>query len=218
MSESPASAPGVKRDWWVTVGMTVTATAAAVSSFSGLRELAVATGWAELLSPLLPLTIDAYAMTATRVWLAQGMASRAARRFARWNAIGAIGLSLVGNAVWHLIAAEVISVTWLIIVLVGAVPPAVLGLLSHLAVLRTHVEAVPGTVPGTGRHEPGRNQAASRSDEELLIAARAADTAHHQQKGRPISRDGLRETLRIGGPRATDILRQLKAERSEAAP
>lgn len=82
------------RDWWVILGMTVTAISAAVSSFSGLRSLAAATGWPEALSPLFPLTVDAYAMTATRVWLSGSTATERARRFARWNAIMAIGLSL----------------------------------------------------------------------------------------------------------------------------
>lgn len=135
------------RDWWVIAGMTVTACAAAVSSFSGLRSLAAATGWPDALSALFPLTVDAYAMTATRVWLSKATSSAAARRFARWNAIGAIGLSLIGNAVWHLIAAKVLTVTWPIVVAVGAVPPAVLGLLSHLAVLRGQVNPTPVTVP-----------------------------------------------------------------------
>jgi len=72
-----------ERDWWVAAGMAVTACSAAVSSFSGLRSLAAATGWPEALSPLLPFTIDAYAMTATRVWLSGATRSARARRFAR---------------------------------------------------------------------------------------------------------------------------------------
>jgi hypothetical protein len=135
--------PSSPRDWWVIGGMTITAASAAVSSFSGLQSLAVATGWPEPLSPLLPFTVDAYAMTATRVWLSGSTHSGRARSFARWNAIMAIGLSLLGNAVWHLMAAGVLEVSWPIVVLVGAVPPAVLGLLSHLAVLRGQADVVP---------------------------------------------------------------------------
>jgi uncharacterized protein DUF2637 len=143
--------------------MTITALSAATSSFSGLQSLAEATGWPEPLSFLLPCTIDAYAMTATRVWLSSATRSARARRFARWNAVMAIGLSLIGNAVWHLIAARVLTVTWPIVVLVGALPPAVLGLLSHLAVLRGHVDPVPAssirpaepvTMPGPGAPAP----------------------------------------------------------------
>src|SRR5262245_39748942 len=91
------------RDWWVSLGMAVSGTSAAVSSFAGLRALAAVAGWPAVLAPLLPLTIDAYAMTATRVWLAESTRSQRARRFARTNAVGAILLSLSGNAVYHLI-------------------------------------------------------------------------------------------------------------------
>jgi len=43
-------------------------------------------GWPGALAMLLPLTIDAYAATATRVWLAASTRSARARRFARANA------------------------------------------------------------------------------------------------------------------------------------
>ena len=137
-----------RRDWWIFIGMAVTAVSAAVSSFSGLRALAEASGWQPMLAPLFPLTVDAYAMTATRVWLAQSTGSQKARRFARWNAIGAILLSLAGNAAWHLIAAHLVPVTWVIVVVVGAVPPAVLGLLSHMAVLRRQADPLPAAEAG----------------------------------------------------------------------
>lgn len=194
------------RDWWVVAGMTVTACAAAVSSFSGLRSLAAVTGWPETLAPLLPFTIDAYAMTATRVWLSKATGSAAARRFARWNAIGAIGLSLVGNAAWHLIAAKVLTVTWPIVVAVGAVPPAVLGLLSHLAVLRAQDDEDEAAPPGTELHE---HQDEAGGDD-LLEAARAADEAHRAEHGKSITRDELRKQLHVSTERATILLRNIK--------
>lgn len=197
-----------ERDWWVVAGMTVTALSAAVSSFSGLHSLAAATGWPEALSPLLPFTIDAYAMTATRVWLSKATGSAAARRFARWNAIGAIGLSLVGNAAWHLIAAKVLAVTWPIVVLVGAVPPAVLGLLSHLAVLRGQDDEDEATPPGTELDE-SQDEAEAGGDD-LLEAARAADDAHRAEHGKPITRDALRKVLHVSTGRASELLRNMR--------
>src|SRR6266536_6602883 len=110
------------RDWWVVVGMTTAAASAAVASFSGLRGLAEAAGWPPRLAWLLPLTIDAYAMTSARVWLA---GTSRARGFARANAIGAIGASIIGNAAYHLVAAGLLTVSWPVVVLVGAVPAAV---------------------------------------------------------------------------------------------
>lgn len=201
------------RDWWVVFGMAVTACAAAVSSFSGLRSLAAATGWPEALAPLLPFTIDAYAMTATRVWVSKVTGSATARRFARWNAIGAIGLSLIGNAAWHLMAAHVLAVTWPIVVLVGAVPPAVLGLLSHLAVLRGQDEedepAPVSTEPDQPQDEDGQDDAADSSDQ-LLEAARTAEAAYRAERGKPITRDELRRTLRVSTERATVLLQRIK--------
>ena len=196
------------RDWWVVAGITVTALSAAISSFSGLHSLAAATGWPKALSPLLPFTIDAYAMTATRVWLSGVTRSAHARHFARWNAIGAIGLSLVGNAAWHLIAAKVLTVSWPIVVVVGSVPPAVLGLLSHLAVLRGQDDENEATLPGT--ELPEHQDAAGAGEDELFEAARAADDAHQAQHGKPITRDELRKALRVSTGRATELLRELR--------
>src|SRR6266700_164073 len=89
---------GSERDWWVITGMTIAAASAAVASFSGLYGLAAVAGWPVRLAWLLPLTLDAYAMTSARVWLAASTRSAGARRFARANALGAIAASTTGNA------------------------------------------------------------------------------------------------------------------------
>jgi len=265
MTNPSGPEPSRQRDGWVTIGMLVSATSAALSSFDGLRSLALAAGWTVWMAPLLPLTVDAFAATATRVWLAASTQSARAKRFARNCAVGAILLSLIGNAVWHLIAAELLMVTWVVVLCVGAVPAGVLGLVSHLAVLRRQVdhaptsearaEAVPPVVErdaprtdtmtprtevavpepqtkvrqdveasrpedGAKRDEPQRRQAASATpsrpryggQDVLLAAARAADSSYRAVHGRPISRDELRRELRIGGERATAVLRRLRAE------
>ncbi len=225
------------RDVWVTLGLGVSAAAAATSSFSGLRSLAIVTGWPTPLAALLPLTVDAFAMTATRVWLAASTGSGRARRFARWNAICAILLSVAGNATWHLIAAHLLVVSWGIVLAVGSIPALVLGLVAHLAVLRSQVDAfeddgrtefehvrlepvpVPVAVPrppAVRTSQPAvRTQDESRyaSEDELQAAARMADQAHRVRTGRAISRDELRRQLGISGARATELARWLKQER-----
>ena len=209
----------------------MSATSAAVSSFAGLRELAVVAGWPVVLAPLLPLTVDAYAMTATRVWLAESTRSQRARRFARANAVGAILLSLTGNAVYHLIAVHLVAASWVVVVAVGAVPALVLGLVSHLAVLRTQVDesepqdrvrvpvtaspAVAGPAASLGpAHESGDGPRQATEDE-LYEAAQAADAAYRATHGsRPITRDALRQALHIGGTQATAMARRLKQEQA----
>jgi hypothetical protein len=120
--------------------MTIAAMSAAVASFSGLRGLASAAGWPEHLAWLLPVTVDAYAMTSTRLWLAGRTRHRRARRFAAANALGAIAGSVAGNAVYHAVSAGLLPVSWPIVVSVGAVPAAVLGLIAHLHALHTATE------------------------------------------------------------------------------
>jgi hypothetical protein len=194
--------------------MSVAAISAAVASFAGLRGLAQVAGWPDRLAWLLPVTIDAYAMTSARVWLAGTLGGSRALRFARANAIGAIATSIVGNAGYHLVAAGIITLSWPIVVLVGAVPAAVLGLTAHLHALRT-VTAVEPSAENRPQIRTGvrTQRVKKRSDSALFNAARKADARHRAtHDGRPISRDELRSALRIAGPTATELRRRLAAE------
>lgn len=150
---------GGRHDWWVIVGMTIAAISAAVASFAGLRGLAQVAGWPDRLAWLLPITIDAYAMTSARVWLTGTLGSSRARSFARANAVGAIATSIVGNAGYHLVATGLMAISWPIVVLVGAVPAAVLGLTAHLHALTVE----PSRCPGPNRRAGPESGPAARS-------------------------------------------------------
>jgi hypothetical protein len=133
--------------------------------------------------------------------------------------VSAICLSLCGNAAYHLIAVRLVSAGWSVVVAVGAVPALVLGLVSHLAVLRTQVDqAVPAEVEVRPEAEPGPavrpEDGLWYADEgRLMEAAQRADQAYRAAHGgKPITRDALREALRIGGTRASELLRQLKEQ------
>lgn len=182
------------------------------------------------MAALLPLTIDAYAMSATRVWLADSTASVKARRFARRNAIGAITASLVGNATYHAVAAGLVRTSWVVVVAVGAVPPVVLGLVSHLAVLRKQVDVfVPADDMGvavqqadrvrdeqdTGtatpvqpvlRTEDGLRPDGGSEGTELMAAARSAGPVNAPQQHRQGMTHGTedgRPGAEAGGGRGT---------------
>ena len=213
-----ASSP--PRDLWVMTGMLVAAASAAVASFTGLRGLALITGWPPRLAWLLPVTLDAYAMTSARVWLASTTGARRARRFARANAIGAITASIAGNATYHSATVGLMHISPPIVVLVGAVPAAVLGFTAHLHALRTLVEPEPEDEadatedrprPRT-RSKPNRKPT-PRTEDELRTAAREADAAYRAgHGGRPITRDELRAVLKVSGTKATELRRVLAAE------
>jgi hypothetical protein len=234
---------GAGRDWWVVAGMAIAAASAAVASFSGLRGIALIAGWPDRLAWLLPLTVDAYAMTSARVWLAASTHSVAARRFARANALGAIAASIAGNAAYHAVGAGLLSVSWPIVVVVGAVPAAVLGLTAHLHALSGRGASEPPPRGRTGSGTQARTSGARdgaprrtattpnkpagrrpadrrrpRTDVELLAAAREADARYRTAHGRPITRDALRAELGVSGARASELRRRLAAESETAEP
>jgi Protein of unknown function (DUF2637) len=243
LSTTTRPADAASRDGWVMAGMVIAAASAAVASFTGLRGLALVTGWPARLAWLLPLTLDAYAMTSARVWLASTTRARRARRFARANAVGAIGASIAGNATYHAVTVGLVTVSSPIVVLVGAVPAAVLGLTAHLHALRTlddqgdepedgardEDEQPPNTEKsrtedGTEDRPQARTRSGSRrrskyrTEDELIAAAREADARYRAtHNGRPITRDALRVALAIAGPRATELRRQLAAEDEQSA-
>ena len=112
----------------------VVAAAAAVLSFSALRDLALLCGFAPELAWLLPVVVDAGAAAGSLVWLG-GTCAELARRFARALALTLLGLSVAANALaprpGRLPAgARVVGRG-----VVSAIAPAVLGAVVHLAVL-----------------------------------------------------------------------------------
>lgn len=111
--------------------------AAAVASYSALFGLARLAGWPAWSAWLFPLTVDAYAVAALRVWLGRVAASDGARAHARRAAVLAIAASMAGNAALHAALAHDFRVTWPVVVAVSAIPPMTLGLVSHLLALRS---------------------------------------------------------------------------------
>lgn len=114
--------------------LAVVAGAAAVLSFSALRDLALLCGFAPRLAWLLPVVVDAGAGAGSLVWLG-GSVAAPARRFSRALALTLLGLSVAANALDHGLAAYALTPAWWVVVLVSAIAPAVLGAVVHLAVL-----------------------------------------------------------------------------------
>jgi hypothetical protein len=186
-----ARAPG---DGLFAAGMAAVALAAAVSSYSGLASLADLAGWNHRLALLLPVTIDAYAMTATRAWLSPSTPTHA-RGWAKGNAIGAILTSVAGNGVAHAAHAGEFHVGWPIVVAVSAIPSIVLGLITHLWHLRNtpDPQAPPATVV---RPEPTGTPAAAATGSPTLAVAGAPTGSPLPPAPRPRAVNGGRATGR----------------------
>lgn len=117
-----------------TVGLVIVASCAVAVSFAGLFGLAVLCSFSPELAALVPVLVDAGAGVATVVWLA-GDVPPAARRYARRLALGLLSVSVVGNAASHALVAYGARPHWLVVVAVGALAPAVLAAVIHLAAL-----------------------------------------------------------------------------------
>ena len=103
----------------------------------------------------LPVGVEAYGAYALGAWLHPGTPERA-RAFARRSAIGALVLGMLGQVVYHLLAAaHAARAPWPVVVLVSCLPVVTLGFgaaLTHL--LRADV---PETVPAPDTDLAGLN-------------------------------------------------------------
>lgn len=128
--------------------LSVVASAAAVLSFSALRDLALLCGFDRSLAWLLPLVVDCGAAVGCVVWLSSSSRGEDLRRtsspredvlrpqrFARSLTWLLLASSVVGNALVHGLSAYHLQPAWWVVVAVSAIAPAVLGATVHLAVL-----------------------------------------------------------------------------------
>src|SRR5438132_2962466 len=75
----------------------------------------------------LPVGVEAYATYALAAWLAPA-APEGARAFARRSAVGALGLGMAGQVIYHLLsAAHALRAPWPVVVLVSCLPVVTLG-------------------------------------------------------------------------------------------
>ena len=131
------------RDTWpLYFGMAIAGSAAVVASASTLADLARVAGWSPWTPWLLPAALDVGGSVGGWCWLRPGAPPRA-RSFGRAVALTGAAGTLVGNAAGHLIGSGYLTVGPVLVVIVGAIPAAVLIALAHLAALLATDHAVP---------------------------------------------------------------------------
>lgn len=136
--------------WIVWLGMSAVLIAAAVLSFEGLYGLATAVGISTYLGWLLPIAVDAGAAVSCAVWLG-GRSPVDAARVAGRMTWALLATTVAGNAAHLGMAAEGITPPWWVAVLVGAIPPAVVGAVVHLVVLLTRTDTTTTTLAAADR-------------------------------------------------------------------
>ncbi|MER7164476.1 ABC transporter permease [Micromonospora sp. NPDC000207] len=90
--------------------------------------------WATIDSAItLPIGVETYGAYALYVWLSGRVPVRA-RTFAKWSALGSLGIGSLGQVAYHLlVAAGETRAPWWITMLVACLPVAVLGMGAALA-------------------------------------------------------------------------------------
>jgi cytochrome bd-type quinol oxidase subunit 2 len=146
----PATAAKAHKPW----PLLIIGAAAAVAVWSGWVGLGQLAGFG-VIHPLpgivdafhintavvLPLSVEAYAAYALRVWLGTSTVNERAQRFAKRSAIVSMAIGAMAQIAYHLMeAAGYTKAPWPIVMLVATVPVIVLGLASALAKLVTSEE------------------------------------------------------------------------------
>lgn len=91
----------------------------------------------------LPIGVEAYGAFALGTWIDRNTPLNA-RRFAKWSAIGSLGLGMLGQIAYHLLAAaHKVVAPWEIVTAVSCLPVITLGLAAGLHHLRGQVDDEP---------------------------------------------------------------------------
>ena len=167
----------------------------------------------------LPVGVEAYGAYALGAWLTPGTPERA-RTFARRSAVGALALGMLGQVVYHLLAAAGADrAPWPVVVLVSCLPVVTLGFgaaLTHL--LRAEITKNPGDLAPEIRAsradlEPAPDAVPAVPGVHLngsgLHPAEAQPFAEELARGQVPSIRRIRAELHVGQPRAQEVQARL---------
>lgn len=129
-------------DPWHVVPLAVCALSAGVASFVFLADLARVTGWPGHTAYLLPLTVDALAVSAWRSWATQRGGS-----FALVCGVVATIASVVGNAISHVYATGRAQPGTAAVTIVAGIPAVAVALVVHMSRPTGHLDPVAVAAP-----------------------------------------------------------------------
>jgi hypothetical protein len=180
----------------------------------------------------LPVGVEAYGAYAMSAWLSP-TTPETARKFAKWSALGALALGMLGQVAYHLLsAAHRTRAPWPVLVIVACLPVITLGFGAALAHLlhgadvasageeSTQDVSLPLERPGGEEKEDEKPtvKAPPVLPAELVEQARTLDTEHRRaNRGRPISRDNLKLGLSVATDKATVLVHMIRAEQDAPA-
>lgn len=213
------------RDTWpLYFGMAIAGSAAVVASASTLANLARVAGWSTWTPWLLPAALDVGGSVGGWCWLRAGAPPRA-RSFGRAVALTGAAGTLVGNAAGHLIGSGYLTVGPVLVVIVGAIPAAVLIALAHLAALLATDHSVPaGRRSGTTTNRrpvttpvtsptPG-TPPTTVTPATAAMTVSTAQRDQDRQASRRDTRDAVLDHIRRGPMTVAELVRNTRRSRT----
>lgn len=181
-------------------------------------------------SVTLPVGVEAYGSYALTAWLDR-RTPEAARKFAKWSAMGSLALGMLGQDAYHLLgAAHAARAPWPIVVLVSSLPVVVLGFgaaLSHLlrtgndepaTVLEAHPESEPAAVPTAPTAVPAESPASAPQSVPAGLSVSASQT-RPRSAGKAVKRTARLKAVEPADSYATELaagrvpsLRRIRAD------
>ena len=167
----------------------------------------------------LPVGVEAYGAYALGAWLTPETPEQA-RTFAKRSAIGALVLGMLGQVVYHLLAAaHAARAPWPVVVLVSCLPVVTLGFgaaLTHLLRAEPVSDSAVRNAPPWGEDlTPGSDTPAAVPAVYLngsgLHPAEAEPFAEDLARGEVPSLRRIRAELHVGQPKAQEVQARLSA-------
>ena len=199
------AAPAAVAVWsgWVGLG--------ALCGFGLVQPLPGIVSWHLDTAITLPVGVEAYGTYALAAWLTPGVPERA-RTFARRSAVGALALGMLGQVVYHLLAAaHAARAPWPVVVLVSCLPVVTLGFGAAL----THLLRTPEIGRAAADLAPVSEAVPAVPDAHLngsgLHPAEAEPFAEDLARGEVPTIRRIRDELHVGQPKAQQIQARLSA-------
>lgn len=153
----------------IVVGATLVTVVAMAASADTLAALGRAVGWGAVLAWSLPVSVDALALVAGLAWIAAGVG----RKLGQVLTLTTVAVSVILNAVGHLVSTGHLKTSPYLVIAVSAVPPLAAALAVHLgATVNADRTLIPAQTTASAKTGPGTPP--TRGNDEAVPWARAS--------------------------------------------
>ncbi|WP_416985453.1 hypothetical protein [Streptomyces sp. T028] len=177
----------------IVVGATLVTVVAMAASADTLAALGRAVGWGAVLAWSLPVSVDALALVAGLAWIAAGVG----RKLGQVLTLTTVAVSVILNAVGHLVSTGHLKTSPYLVIAVSAVPPLAAALAVHLgATVNADRTLIPAETSALAKTGPGTPCTPSIDGAVPLTRASADAEPRTDSAGGPAHQSGPERAVR----------------------